>query len=44
MGGPICLAGTIGFTEFVYLVAVGGTGVENNCKGIKLAAQARYER
>jgi hypothetical protein len=44
VGGPICLAGTIGFTEFVYLVTVGGTEVENDCKGIKVAAQARYER
>ena len=44
MGGPISLAGTIGFTKFIYLVAVGGIGVENNYKGIKLAAQARYKR
>ena len=44
MGGPICLAGTIGFTKFVCLVAIGGIGVENNCKGIKLAAQAHYKR
>ena len=44
MGGPIYLAGTIGFAKFVYLVAVGGTGVENNCKGIKFTTQARYER
>jgi hypothetical protein len=44
VGGPICLAGTIGFAEFVCLVTVGGTGVENNCKGIKLAAQAHYKR
>ena len=44
MGGPICLAGTIGFAEFVCLVAVGGIGVENNYKGIKLAAQAHYKR
>ena len=44
MGGPICLAGTIGFAKFICLVAVGGTGVENNCKGIKLTAQARYKR
>ena len=44
MGGPICLAGTVGFAEFVYLVAVGGIGVENNYKGIKLAAQAYYKR
>ena len=45
MGGPICLAGTIGLLSlFVCLVAVGGTGVENDHKGIKLAAQARYER
>ena len=44
MGGPICLAGTIGFAKFVYLVTVGGMGVENNHKGIKLAAQAHYKR
>ena len=44
MGGPICLTGTIGFAEFVYLVTVGGMEVENNYKGIKLAAQARYKR
>ena len=44
MGGPIYLAGTIGFAEFVYLVTIGGTGVENNYKGIKVAAQARYKR
>ena len=44
MGGPIYLTGTIGFTKFVYLVAVGGTKVENNCKGIKLAVQAHYKR
>ena len=31
-------------TEFVYLVAVGGMGVENNYKGVKLTAQARYKR
>ena len=31
-------------TEFVYLVAVGGIGVENDCEGIKLTAQAYYER
>ena len=44
MGGPIYLTGTIGFTEFIYLVAVGGIGVENNYKGIKLAVQAHYKR
>ena len=44
MGGPIYLAGTIGFAEFVYLVTIGGTGVENNYKGIELTAQAHYER
>jgi hypothetical protein len=37
MGGPICLAGTIGFTKFIYLVTIGGIGVENNYKGIKFA-------
>ena len=31
-------------TEFVCLVTVGGTGVENGRKGVKLTAQARYER
>ena len=30
--------------EFVCSVAVGGMGVENDRKGIKLTAQARYER
>ena len=44
MGGPICLAGTIGFAKFVCLVAIGGTEVENNYKGIKLATQAHYKR
>ena len=44
MGGPICLAGTIGFAEFVCLVAIRGIGVENNYKGIKLTAQAHYKK
>ena len=45
MGGPICLAGTIDLLSlFIYLVTVGGMGVGNNRKGIKLAAQAHYER
>ena len=44
MGGPICLVGTIGFAKFICLVAIGGIGVKNNRKGIKLAAQACYER
>ena len=44
MGGPIYLTGTIGFAEFVYLVAIGGIGVENNYKGIKLTTQAYYKR
>ena len=44
MGGPICLAGTIGFAEFVCLVTIGGIGVENNYKDIKLTAQAHYKR
>ena len=44
MGGPICLTGTIGFAKFIYLVAIGGIGVENNYKGIKLATQAHYKR
>ena len=45
MGGPICLTGTIGLLNlFVYLVAIGGIGVGNNYKGIKLTAQAHYNR
>ena len=44
MGGPIYLTGTIGFAKFVYLVTVGGIEVEDNYKGIKLAAQAHYEK
>ena len=44
MGGPIYLTGTIGFAEFVCLVAVGGIGVKNNRKSIELAAQAHYEK
>ena len=45
VGGPICLAGTIGLLSlFVCLVAVGGTGVGNDREGVELTAQARYER
>ena len=45
MGGPICLTGTIGLLSlFICLVAVGGIGVENNYKGIKVTVQARYKR
>ena len=45
MGGPICLTGTVGLLNlFVCLVAIGGTGVGNNCKGIKLTTQAYYKR
>ena len=45
VGGPICLAGTIGLLSlFICLVAVRGTGVGNDYKGIKLTTQARYER
>ena len=44
MGGPICLISTIGFTEFVYSVTIGGIGVGNNYKGIKLTTQAHYKR
>ena len=45
MGGPICLTGTIGLLSlFVYLIAIGGIGVGNNCKGIKLTTQAYYDR
>ena len=37
MGGPICLTGTIGLLSlFIYLVTIGGIGVGNNYKGIKL--------
>ena len=45
MGGPICLAGTIGLLSlFIHSVAVGGTGVGNDCKGVKLAVQAHYKK
>ena len=45
MGGPICLIGTVGLLSlFVYLVTIGGIGVGNDCKGIKLTAQAHYEK
>ena len=45
MGGPICLTGTIGLLNlFICLVAVGGMGVGNNYKDIKLTAQAHYKR
>ena len=45
MGGPIYLTGTIGLLSlFIYLVAVGGIGVGNNYKSIKLTVQAHYER
>ena len=45
MGRPICLADTVGLLSlFIYLVAVGGIGVGNNYKGIKLTIQARYEK
>ena len=45
MGGPICLAGTIGLLSlFICLVAVGGMGVENDREGVELTAQACYER
>ena len=45
MGGPICLTGTVGLLNlFIVLVAVGGMGVGNNYKGIKLATQAYYKR
>ena len=45
MGGPICLTGTVGLLNlFVCLVAVGGIGVGNNRKGIKVTAQAHYKR
>ena len=39
MGGPICLTGTIGLLNlFIYSVAIGGIGVGNDRKGIKLTA------
>ena len=45
MGGPIYLIGTMGLLSlFIYLVAVGGIGVGDNRKGIKLTAQAYYKR
>ena len=45
MGGPICLINTIGLLSlFIYLVAVGGIGVGDNYKGIKLTIQACYKR
>ena len=45
MGGPICLAGTIGLLSlFICLVAIGGIEVGNNYKGIKLTAQAHYNK
>ena len=45
MGGPIYLAGTIGLLSlFICLVTIGGIGVGNDRKGIKLTAQAHYER
>ena len=37
MGGPIYLTSTIGLLSlFICLVAVGGMGVGNNYKGIKV--------
>ena len=45
MGGPICLIGTVDLLNlFVYLVAIGGIGVGNDHKGIKLTTQAHYKR
>ena len=45
MGGPICLTGIIGLLNlFIYLIAVGGTGVGNNYKNIKLTTQAYYKK
>ena len=45
MGGPICLAGTIGLLSlFVRSVAVRGMGVGNDRKGVKLAVQAHYKK
>ena len=45
MGGPICLTGTIGLLSlFIYLITIGGIGVGDNYKGIKLTIQAYYKR
>ena len=45
MGGPICLAGTIDLLSlFICLVAIGGIGVGDNYKGIKVTVQACYEK
>ena len=45
MGGPICLTGTVGLLSlFVCLITIGGIGVGDDYKGIKLTAQAYYER
>ena len=45
VGGPIYLVGTIGLLSLVvHLVAIGGTGVENDYKGVKLTTQAYYKR
>ena len=40
VGGPICLGGHRGLAEFVCLVAIGGTGMWNDCEGIELASRA----
>jgi len=40
VGGPICLGGHCGLAEFVCLVAIGGTGMWNDCEGIELASRA----
>ena len=45
MGGPIYLTGTIGLLSlFICLIAIGGIGVGNIYKGIKVTAQADYKR
>ena len=45
MGGPICLAGTIGLLSLVvHSVAIGGIEVENDHMGVELTTQARYKR
>ena len=45
MGGPIYLTGTIGLLSlFICLITIGGIGVGNNYKGIKLTIQAYYKR
>ena len=45
MGRPIYLIGTVGLLSlFICLVTIGGIGVGNDYKGIKLTIQACYKR